>query len=98
LQVSHIAHVLLAVHTVAAVPTKTANKPLIKTWTLMRDSYEHRRGREANQYSEADACESQQPLRKVWQGHLNKRYLRIQWLGCPSLPDLQRKWGRTLNL
>jgi hypothetical protein len=37
LQDSHIAHVLLAVHTVAAVPAKTANKPPIKFSALMRD-------------------------------------------------------------
>src|SRR2546429_5142721 len=39
LQDSHTAHVSLAVHTVAAVPAKTANKPLIKTWVLIRNSY-----------------------------------------------------------
>jgi hypothetical protein len=35
----HIAHCSLAVHTVAAVPAKTANKPLIRIRALMRDSY-----------------------------------------------------------
>jgi len=39
LQVSHIAHGSLAVHTVAAVSAKTANKPLVKTCALMGDSY-----------------------------------------------------------
>jgi hypothetical protein len=37
LQVSHTAHGSLAVHTVAAVPVKTANKPLIRIRALMRD-------------------------------------------------------------
>jgi hypothetical protein len=37
LQVWHTAHVLLAVHTVAAVPAKTANKPLIRIRAFMRD-------------------------------------------------------------
>jgi len=36
LQDSHTAHLSLAVHTVTAVPAKTANKPPITIWTLMR--------------------------------------------------------------
>jgi hypothetical protein len=36
LQDSHTAHCSLAVHTVAAVPAKTANKPLIRIRVLMR--------------------------------------------------------------
>jgi len=39
LQDLHIAHPSLAVHTVAAVPAKTAHKPPIKIDALMRDSY-----------------------------------------------------------
>jgi hypothetical protein len=37
LQDSHTAHCSLAVHTVAAVPAKTAHKPPIKIGALMRD-------------------------------------------------------------
>jgi len=37
LQDLHTAHWSLAVHTVAAVPAKTANKPLIGIRVLMRD-------------------------------------------------------------
>ena len=36
MQVSHIAHASLAVHTVAAVPAKTANEPLIRIRALMQ--------------------------------------------------------------
>jgi len=39
LQDSHTAHRSLAVHTVAAVPAKTAHKPSIKISALMRKSY-----------------------------------------------------------
>jgi hypothetical protein len=35
----HIAHPLHAVHTMASVPAKTANKPLIRIRALMRVSY-----------------------------------------------------------
>jgi hypothetical protein len=35
LQVLHTAHVLLALLTVAAVPAKTANKPLINSRALL---------------------------------------------------------------
>jgi hypothetical protein len=37
LQDLHIAHPSLAVHTVAAVPAKTAHKPPIQIGALMRD-------------------------------------------------------------
>jgi hypothetical protein len=37
LQELHIAHCSPAVHTVGAVPAKTANKPLIRIRALMRD-------------------------------------------------------------
>jgi hypothetical protein len=39
LQDSHIAHRSLAVHTVAAVPAKTAHKPPIKIGALTRKLY-----------------------------------------------------------
>jgi len=39
LQDLHIAHPSLAVHTVAAVPAKTANKPPTRIRALMRGLY-----------------------------------------------------------
>ena len=55
LQDSHTVHRSPRTPLTADVPDKTSCKPPVKISALMRVSYYHREGREANQYSDTGA-------------------------------------------